>query len=161
MTSNPRSSASLFFSPTPTGDGGEVKIPHQPDRLPADGGLSQAPPAVSRLDGAAPPRRRVPAAAAPFGPARLPSGLHKVEWKAKKVRSVDGDRGGGVRAAAGRAGGGPVGAAGAGGRGGQASPMAGRATRAGGRRQARLGPPGRCLRPLRRGLRRVRRLLPR
>ncbi|KAM3299209.1 hypothetical protein ACQJBY_040605 [Aegilops geniculata] len=84
-----------------------------------------------------------------------------VEWKAKKVRSVDGDRGGGVRAAAGRAGGGPVGAAGAGGRGGQASPMAGRATRAGGRRQARLGPPGRCLRPLRRGLRRVRRLLPR
>ncbi|XBI60450.1 hypothetical protein VPH35_041377 [Triticum aestivum] len=73
---------------------------------------------------------------------------------------VDGDRGGGVRAAVGRAGGGPVGAAGAGGRGGQASPVAGRATRAVGRRQARLGTPGRCLRPLQRGLRRVRRLLP-
>ncbi|XP_044426177.1 uncharacterized protein [Triticum aestivum] len=90
--------------------------------------------------------------------ASLPVAASRVEWKVKKVR---GDRGGGVRAAAGRAGGGPVGAAGAGGRGGQASPMAGRATRAGGRRQARLGPPGRCLQPLRRGLRRVRRLLPR
>uniref|UniRef100_A0A453N4Q4 Uncharacterized protein n=2 Tax=Aegilops tauschii subsp. strangulata TaxID=200361 RepID=A0A453N4Q4_AEGTS len=29
-----------FFSPTPTGDGGEVKIPHQPERLPADGEVS-------------------------------------------------------------------------------------------------------------------------
>ncbi|XP_044426176.1 homeobox protein cut-like 1 isoform X1 [Triticum aestivum] len=86
MTSNPRSSASLFFSPTPTGDGGEVKIPHQPERLPADGGLSQAPPAVSRLNGAAPPRRRVPAAAAPFGPARLPSGLRQGEEGTRRPR---------------------------------------------------------------------------
>ncbi|XP_044322104.1 uncharacterized protein [Triticum aestivum] len=41
--------------------------------------------------------------------------------------SADVDRGGGVRAAAGRAGGGPVGAAGAGGRDGQAPRVAGRA----------------------------------
>ena len=77
MTINPRSSASLFFSSTPTSDGGEVKIPHQLERLPVDGGLSQALPAISCLDGAAPPRRRVPATAAPFGPAHLPSGIRQ------------------------------------------------------------------------------------
>uniref|UniRef100_A0A453BE61 Uncharacterized protein n=1 Tax=Aegilops tauschii subsp. strangulata TaxID=200361 RepID=A0A453BE61_AEGTS len=75
--------------------------------------------------------------------------------------SADVDRGGGVRAAAGSAGGGPVGVAGSRGRGGQAPRVAGRAAGAGGQRRARLGPPVRCLRQLRRGLRRVRHLLPR
>ncbi|XP_044408592.1 uncharacterized protein [Triticum aestivum] len=37
----------------------------------------RSPSAISRLDGAVPPRRRVPVAAAPFGPARLPSGLRQ------------------------------------------------------------------------------------
>lgn len=56
---------------------GESSPPTGAPDLPADGGLGQAPPAARRLDGAAPPRQRVPGAAAPFGSARLPSGLRQ------------------------------------------------------------------------------------
>ncbi|XP_044408593.1 uncharacterized protein [Triticum aestivum] len=49
----------------------------------------RSPSAISRLDGAVPPRRRVPVAAAPFGPARLPSGLRQGEegtWRGRRPR---------------------------------------------------------------------------